>query len=99
DHADERGVGAIQAHRIANQVELAPVLVRDDAAVALVPIQYELLVDPLSNDIAIHRDCARRGGPGNRDREERLGRRLPTRTRQAVERRVDRVALTLTAVV
>src|SRR5437588_843742 len=43
-HSYERGVGAIKAHRVADQVQLAPVLVRDHTAVALIPVEDQLLI-------------------------------------------------------
>src|ERR1039458_9093174 len=52
---NQSGVGAVQAHRVIHQIKLTPVFAGHYAAVRLVPIQHELLVQILADDVKINR--------------------------------------------
>src|ERR1039458_7474456 len=51
---DQSGVSAVQAHRVVNQIKLTPVFAGHYAAVRLVPIQHELFVQILADDVKIN---------------------------------------------
>src|SRR6185436_8150160 len=53
DDAHERGVRPVQPDRIEHEIDLAPVLARDDAAVALVPVHDDARVQALLNEIPV----------------------------------------------
>src|SRR5271157_5918510 len=52
-NADQRSIGAVQAQRIVNQVKLTPVFTGYHPAMRLVPIQNQLLLQTLADDIQV----------------------------------------------
>src|SRR5207249_2326528 len=96
DDANHRTVGSVHSQRVEHEVSLAPVLARDDAAVALIPIDDNLAIESLFDQELVHRDRRIRADV---DRDALFGNRLPAGTGQTIERRVNRVALALAAVV
>src|SRR5204863_1108 len=91
DHANHRAVGAIETQCVEHQERLAPVLARDDAAVALIPVEHQLVIDPFLDDQLVDDG----GALWRLDRDAHLVDRLPPGARQAVERRMDGVAFAL----
>src|SRR5271157_1069335 len=57
-NADQRSIGAVQAQRIVNQVKLAPVFAGYHPAMRLIPIQNQLLLQTLADDIEVDGDFA-----------------------------------------
>ena len=48
---DQRTVGAIHPHRVSNQKDLGHVFTGDAAAVRLIPVDDELSIFPVGNDV------------------------------------------------
>src|ERR1700730_5657665 len=63
DDPDKRAIRTVEPDGIANEIELAPVLAGDDAAVALIPIQDELPIETFLNDVSVHHDFGTRRDP------------------------------------
>src|SRR5271166_6191905 len=54
-NAYQRSVGAVQAQSVINQIELAPEFAGHNTAVRLVPVEDELLIQILANDVQVNR--------------------------------------------
>src|SRR6516164_6037098 len=85
-NANQRGIGAVQSQRVINQIKLAPQLAGHDAAMRLVPVEDELLIHILADDVQVNRHLA---SIGNRQFVDAGLFRLPARGRQAVFGRVN----------
>src|SRR5687767_3354304 len=85
DDAHESAVGSIHSHGVVNQVQLARVLACHHAPPALVPIQHELPLQALLDEVTVHDDVAA-AAVNVGDAQPPLGYRFPSGAGQAVQR-------------
>src|ERR1035437_1218979 len=91
---NQSGVSAVQAHRVIHQIKLTPVFAGHYTAVRLVPIQHELFVQTLANDVKINGHLT---PIVERELVDGLRHRRPSCSRQTVLGRVNGGAGALTA--
>src|SRR2546423_260267 len=89
---NQRSVGAAHANRIGNQVVFGPIFARDGAIMRPVPIQNQLTLFSLSNQVPVRLE---RGSSRQIEGDPVRSQRNPTGARQAVLGRVNGVAGTL----
>src|SRR6266851_5161164 len=103
DDTHQCRVGPIRPQCVEHHVYFAAVFARHHAIVALIPVNDQLPVHTLANEVAIHRDVAARRPDGARERDgnrqRAFGLRLPAGARQAVHGGVHGVPFALALVV
>src|SRR5579862_3243449 len=93
--AYQRAVRTAMPHAVSYQPELCPILTRHDSFARLVPIENQIPVCPLLDDVFIHYHRLF----GRTDLNARRTNRFPSRSRQTVFRGMDYIAGALILVI
>src|SRR5688572_3443511 len=99
NHAHQCAVGSIRPHSAVDQVQLGGVLARYDMASHLVPEQHDVPAEAFLNDVPVDLDALRASTRIGHVEEDSSGlERLPSSTRETLQRRMNRLPRALALV-